>query len=199
MVPSLRTQSAARPWNFCSRAQVVGQAEPLLRVGIQVGQIAADQFRAGFVAQHGHQRRVYVEQNAGGVAAADAVGSIGDQRAEVDFRAAQAFLGRAQRGVEAADQPGHEHEQREMYDGPAIVGRACAPGERKIRADSQGKRGGDQARLPAAVPGADHDGDGEHDQAAFDYVGKQEGWNQGKNNAENGDAVAEDWGPSRSE
>ena len=31
---------------FLQRAQVVGQAEPLLRIGIQVGQIAADEFRA---------------------------------------------------------------------------------------------------------------------------------------------------------
>ena len=86
-----------------------------------------------------------------------------------------------------------------MYDGAAIVGRAARSGKRKVRADGQGKRSSDQARLPAAIPGADHDGDREHDQAALDYVGEQEGWNQGKNNAENGDAVSEDWGPSRSD
>ena len=86
-----------------------------------------------------------------------------------------------------------------MYDGPAVVGGTARPGEREIGADRQGKRGRDQARLPAAVPGADHDGDGEHDQAALDDVGEQEGWDQGKNNAEDGDAVSEDWGPSRSD
>ena len=37
------------------------------------------------------------------------------------------------------------------------------------------------------------------DQAALHHVGEQEGWNQGKNNAENRDAVSEDWGPSRSD
>ena len=50
---------------FLQQAQIVGQAEPLLRIGIQVGQIAADQFRAGSVSQHGDQGGVYVEKNAG--------------------------------------------------------------------------------------------------------------------------------------
>ena len=92
---------------------------------------------------------------------------------------------------------GHEHEQREMYDGLAVVGGSVRPGQREIRADGQGERSSDQARLPAAIPGADHDGDREHHQAALDHVGEQEGRNQGKNNAEDGDAVSEDWGPSR--
>ena len=199
MVRSLRSPVGVQAVEFFQQAQIVGQAEPLLRIGIQVGQIAADQLRARSVAQHGHQRRIYVEQNAGRVAAADAVGSMGDQRAKVDLGAAQAFLGRAQRGVERANQSGHEHEQRQMYDGPAVVGGIVRPGQREIGADRQGEGGSDQARLPAAVPGADHDGDREHDQAALDHVGEQEGWNQGKNNAENGDAVSEDWGPSRSD
>ena len=123
---------------------------------------------------------------------------MGDQRAEIDLGAAQAFLGIAQRGVEPADKSGYEHKQREMYDGPAVVCNSMRPCEREIRADREGKRRGDQARLPAAVPGADHDGDREHDQTAFTYVGKQEGWDESKNNAENRDAVSEDWGPSRS-
>jgi len=38
-----------------------------------------------------------------------------------------------------------------------------------------------------------------HAAAAFDHVGKQEGRDQGKNDAENRDAVSEDWGPSRSD
>ena len=86
-----------------------------------------------------------------------------------------------------------------MYDGPAVVGGAARSGKREVGAERQGKRSRDQARLPAAVPGTDHDGDGEDHQAAFDYVGEQESRNQGKNNAENGDAVSEDWGPSRSD
>ena len=184
---------------FLQGAQVVGQAEPLLRIGIQIGQIAAHQFRARGVSQHGHQRGIYVQQDAGGVAAAHAVGSMGDQGAEINFRAAQSFLGGAQRGVEEANQTGHEHKQRQMYDGPAVLGGSVRPGQREIRADRQGEGGGDQARLPTAVPGADHNGDREHDQAALDHVGKQECRNQGKNNAENGDAVSEDWGPSRSD
>ncbi len=124
---------------------------------------------------------------------------MGDQRAKVYFRAAESFLGRPQGGVEETDESSHEHEQRKMYDGPAVVGGAVGPGQGKIRADRERKRRRDQAGLPAAVPGADHDGHREHDQAALDYVGKQEGRNQGKNNAEDGDAVSEDWGPSRSD
>ena len=184
---------------FLQGAQVVGQAEPLLRIGIQVGQIASHQFRARGVAQHGHQRRIYVEQDAGGVAAAHAVGSMGDQGSKVDFGAAQSFLGGAQRGVKRTNQTGHEHEQRQMYDGAAVVGGIVRPGQREIRADGKGEGGSDQARLPTAVPGADHNGNREHHQAALHHVGEQEGRNQGKNNAENGDAVSEDWGPSRSD
>ena len=43
-LPSLRIHSATSPWNFCMRAQVVGQREPLLRIGIEACQIQADQF-----------------------------------------------------------------------------------------------------------------------------------------------------------
>jgi len=86
-----------------------------------------------------------------------------------------------------------------MYDGPAVVRGTARPGEGKVSANGQGKGGCDQARLPSAVPGTDHDGNRKHDQAALHYVGEQESWNQGENNAENGDAVSEDWGPSRSD
>ena len=81
---------------------------------------------------------------------------------------------------------------------PAVVSVGVRPGQGEVGADRQGKGGRNQARLPAAIPGADHDGDREHYQAAFDDVGEQECRNQGKNNAEDGDAVSEDWGPSRS-
>ena len=145
------------------------------------------------------QGRVHVEQNAAGVAAADAVGSMSDERAKVDFGAAQALLSRAQGGVEGANESGDEYEQGQMYDGAAVVGRIVRSGEGKVGAHGQGEGSRDQARLPAAVPGADHDGDREHDQAALDHVGEQECRNQGKNNAEDGDAVSEDWGPSRSD
>ena len=114
---------------FLQQTQVVGQAEPLLRVGVEVGQIAADQIGAGTVAQHGDQRRIHVEQNAGRIAPAHAVGSMRDQRAKVDLGAAEAFLGITQRGVEPADESGYEDKQREMYDGPAVVGRTVRPGE----------------------------------------------------------------------
>ena len=50
---------------FLQQAQVIGQTKPLLGVGIEVRQIAADQVGAGTVAQHGDQRRIHVEQNAG--------------------------------------------------------------------------------------------------------------------------------------
>jgi len=90
--------------------QIVGQAEPLLRVGIKVRQIAADQVGAGTVTQHGNQGRVHVEKNAGRIAAADAVRSMRDQRTKIHLGTAQAFLGVAQRGIEPANEPGYEHE-----------------------------------------------------------------------------------------
>src|SRR6478672_11880173 len=86
-----------------------------------------------------------------------------------------------------------------MYDGPAVVGQIVCSGQGEVRADRQSKGSRDQPRLPAAVPGTDHDGNREDDQAALHYVGEQEGRNQGENNAQDGDAVSEDWGPSRSD
>ena len=50
---------------FLQQTQVIGQTKPLLGVGVEVRQIAADQVGAGTVAQHGDQRRIHVEQNAG--------------------------------------------------------------------------------------------------------------------------------------
>jgi hypothetical protein len=86
-----------------------------------------------------------------------------------------------------------------MYDGAAVLGWSMRPSQREIRADGEGEGGSDQSRLPAAVPGADHNGNREHDQAALYHVGEQEGRDEGKNNAEDSDAVSEDWGPSRSD
>ncbi len=93
--------------------------------------------------------------------------------------------------------PATNTKQGEMYDGLVIVSESACPSEREVRADSQGKGRSHQARFPAAVPGADHDSDGKDHQAALHDVGKQQGRNEGKNNAENGDAVSEDGGPSR--
>ena len=67
----------------------------------------------------------------------------------------------------------------------------------EVGADGEGERSRDQAGFPAAVPGADHDGDGEHHQPAFHDVGKHQGRDQSEGNTEDGDAVAEDGSPSR--
>ena len=53
----------------------------------------SDQVVMRFVAQKRDQRGIGAEQNSGGIAAANAVWSIGDQRAEVDFGAPQSLLG----------------------------------------------------------------------------------------------------------
>ena len=45
---------------FFQQTQVVGQDEPLLGIGIKVGQVAADKFSRGTVSQHGDQRRIDV-------------------------------------------------------------------------------------------------------------------------------------------
>src|SRR5580692_10774109 len=84
-----------------------------------------------------------------------------------------------------------------MYDGLAIFGWRSSRSQGEIGAHSEGKRGCHQARFPAAVPGADHNGDGEYDQPAFHHVGKHPGGYQGKSNTEDGDTVAEDGRPSR--
>src|SRR5205807_4090996 len=56
---------------FFQGAKVVRQTEPLLEIGIQVRQIAAYQLRRGGVSQHTDEGWVYIEKNAGRVAAAE--------------------------------------------------------------------------------------------------------------------------------
>src|SRR5882724_9996506 len=182
---------------FLQGAEIVGQAEPLLRIGVQIGQILADQLCAGFMAQHGDQGGIHIEQDAVGVAAADSVGRVGHQGTEVNLGAAQSSLRRAEGGVKETDQPGNKHEKSEMYDGLVVVGGGVRARHSEVGAYRQGERGSHQARLPAPVPGADHDGDGEDHQTAFHHIGEQQGWDEGENNAENGDAVSEDGSPSR--
>src|SRR5580698_2120767 len=173
-------------------AEVVGDNEPLERVGMQGDQVASHQFIRRRIAEKGYQGGVGAEQDSGGVTTANAVGSVGDQRAEIDLRAAQAFLRGPKRGIEGTDQQRHENKQHEMYDGLAILRRGLSSGKREIGTDGEGERGCDQSRFPAAVPGADHDGDREHHQAAFYHIGKCQGGYEGERDTKDGDPVPKD-------
>ena len=88
---------------------MIGDDKPLLGVGIQVRQVAVHQFGGRSVAQHAHQRRVGAQQNAVRIAAANPVGSIGHQRAEIDFRTPQTLLSRTQGRIKGANQQRHKH------------------------------------------------------------------------------------------
>ena len=52
----------------------------------------ADQFICGSVAEQFDECGIYVENLAGGIAAAHAVGGVGHERAEIQFGMAQVFL-----------------------------------------------------------------------------------------------------------
>ncbi len=101
-------------------------------------------------------------------------------------------MGRPQGGVEIANQDCDDDEQNQLQNRGAIFDRSVRTGERKVCADGQRKRGGDQAGLPAAVPGADHDGNGKDDEAAFDDVRKKQSRDQRKSGAEHRHAIAQD-------
>ena len=78
----------------------------------------------------------------------------------------------------------------------AIFRGGVVAGERKIRADREGKGGGNQAGLPSPIPGTDHDSDGEDEEAAFNDIVEQQGGNEGEGGAEHRYSVTQDGCPS---
>jgi len=92
------------------RAQEIGQLEPLLGVGVESAEMGADQLHGGGISEHRQQGGIGVQQIACSITAADTIGSIGHERAEIYFGAAQTFLRRTQSGVEPADQSRQNHE-----------------------------------------------------------------------------------------
>ena len=112
----LRFHSAVSPLKGCGGAEEIGEVEPLVVIGVETEDVLTDDFAGRGVAEQFEEGRVGVENLAGRVAAADAVGGVRDQRAEVEFRAAQVLLGGAQGCVEPADQHGHKEEQRQADD-----------------------------------------------------------------------------------
>ena len=135
--------------------------------------MSAGEFGSALVAEHGHHGGIGVMDDAEGIAAADTVGRVHDERAEVGFGAAEAVLRGTEGGIEPADQERHGEEECEMGDGFAILAWCLASGEGVVGADGQGEGGGGETGLPAAIPGTDHDGDGEDDEAAFGDVGEK--------------------------
>ena len=172
-------------------AQIIRQLEPLLRVRVKSAEMFSYEFVGGRISQHCEQGRIYLLQLAGGVAAANSVRGIGHERPEIHLRESQALLGATQRGVKPADQHGQHNEQSQPDHGGAVLGRVVLAGKREIRADGEGEGSGDQPRLPAAIPGANHHGDGKHGQPAFCDVREQQNGNQRERGAEYSYAVAQ--------
>src|SRR4029077_11665345 len=98
--------------------------EPLVVVGVESEDVLADQFVGGSVAKQYEDRQVGVENLSSGIAAANAVWGVGDQRAEVQLGTAQVFLRGTQGRVEPADQHRQEEEERQAEDGGAQLLRA---------------------------------------------------------------------------
>ena len=125
------------------------------------------------------------------VTAADTVRSVGHERPEILFGSPQALLHCTQGGIEPADQKRQHNEQRQPHHGRPVLRGSVFSGKRKVCAYGECERGGDQTRLPAAVPGAHHHSDGEYRQTAFRDVGKQQRRNQRQRSAEDRDSVAQ--------
>src|SRR5260370_2703182 len=140
----------------------------------------------------GPQGGVCVMDDSKRVAAADTVGRVHHQRAKVALGAAQALMVSPEGGVEPANQQGHGEEQGEVRDGSAIFAWSQISGEGIVGADGESKRGGGESGLPSSVPGTDHHGDGEHDEAALGDIREKQGWNQRQDGAEESDSVAQD-------
>ena len=105
-------------------AEAIGEIEPLFGVGVEGIDLPADDFARRGETQQFQEGGVGIENLASGIAAADPVGSIGNQGAEIEFGAAKILLRGAQSGVEPADQHGHKEEKRQTKDGSAeLVGR----------------------------------------------------------------------------
>ena len=143
------------------------------------------------------QRGIYIKQNSHRITTEDAMGSVGHQRPEIHLRAAQSFLGRAQCGVKRANEQGKDNEERQMDDGLLVISRGMLARQREICAYGEGEGGRYEARLPTSVPGADHDRDRKNHEPAFHHVREEESGDQGENDAEDGDSIAQDRGPGR--
>ena len=173
-------------------AEVVGEVEPFIVFGVEPEDVLANQFLGGGVAEQLDERGIGVENLAGRIAAANAVGGVGHKRSEVQLGAAQVLLGGTQSCVEPADQHGHEEEQREAKDGgPQLVWGVFAC-EREIGAYGQGEGGSDHTGLPATVPGADHDRHSEQREAALRNVRQQHRGNERQGCTEHGHSVPKD-------
>src|SRR5262249_40779785 len=77
----------SKSFEILARAQLVGENKPQLTVRIQRAQISSDQVVRRFIAERTYQCRIGVYEVSTSVAAADAIGSIRDQRTEIAFRA----------------------------------------------------------------------------------------------------------------
>src|SRR5262249_60467818 len=92
-----------------------------------------------------------------------------------------------------ADSSRQSTEDRQPNHGAPDLSWVLMSFQRVIRAHGYRERGSHEARLPAAVPGADHHGDRENGQAALGNIGKKQGRNQGERRAEHSDAVTQNW------
>src|ERR1700674_1744624 len=177
---------------FLPGVKIIGGLKPLLGIGVQASQMSAGEIGGAVVTEHSHHCGVCVLEDAERVAAADAIRRVHHQRAKVALGAAEALLSSPEGGVEPADQQGHGEEQGEVRDGLAILAGSLSSGERIVGADGKRKRGGGESGLPSSVPGTDHHGDGEHDEAAFRDIGEKQGGNQRQDGAEESNSVAQD-------
>src|SRR4029077_19373714 len=183
---------------FLTGVKIIGGLKPLLGIGVQASQMSAGEIGGAVVTKHSHHRGVCVLEDSERVAAADTIRRVHHQRAKVALGPAEALLGSPESGVEPTDQQSHGEEKGEVRDGLAILAGSLSSSQRIVGADGKRKRGGGESGLPSSVPGTDHHGDGEHDEAALGDIGEKQGWNQRQDGAEESNSVAQDRSARRS-
>ena len=158
---------------FFSRVKIIGGLKPLLGVGIQTSQVPAPELKGTGITKHSNHRRVRVLQDSQGVATANAVRRVHHERSKVALGESETLLRSAQSGVEPADQERDSDEESEVRDCFTIINRGLSADKRVIDADGKRERGSGETGLPASVPGAHHDGDGEDNQATLRNIGEK--------------------------
>ncbi len=108
-------------------AEMIGKIEPLVGVSVEAVDVLADHVPERVLPEQFEEGGIRVEDFSGRVAAADAVGSVGDEGTEIELGPAEVLLGGSQGGVEPADQHREEEEKRQPHDRDAkLIGSVFA-------------------------------------------------------------------------
>ena len=85
-----------------------------------------------------------------------------------------------------------------MSQGAAVLAGSLHFIKRIVGTDGEGERGRGEAGFPPAVPGADHDRDGEDNETTLGEIRKEQGRDESQEGAKESDSIAENGSACRS-